>query len=316
MWGSREIRGFSVDYTYALANSQAIYPRPMSGQALGGVGVFRTDTGNPIAKPFSGSYTLDTYVTSHAFANGEYSLAQQVFLTLTETLNISDADAHNVIYGVALAEVLNMSDTAAAYSVLSAVLEENLSLTDAYVFNGVYGLILPETLLLQDTVGTNGALVAYVVNANTGALSTYSNFNFNSFAQMNGKLYGLADDGVYELAGATDNGVQIDATVVFGTSSLGTEQVPDDILKRLPTVYLGVNTDGAMQLNVTTNGVTNSYTLSHATTTSLHTGRMLLGRGAVSRYWDFELTNVAGADFTIESITLYPEALKRRIAEN
>jgi len=66
-------------------------------------------------------------------------------------------------------------------------------------------------------------------------------------------------------------------------------------------------------LKVTANGGTNYYSLTSATTSGAQTGRILLGKGVAARYWDFELTNVSGADFVLESITFHPVALARRV---
>lgn len=299
----------SIPYENALARL------PMSGQRLGGIGVYRTETGQPRFNNVHGAYTFDTYLTTYSYVNGQYSFALIIAISLSETLSVSDALGVSVSYAVALSEVLNASDSMTLYRAMPVSLAETLSVSDAYVFQGVYGLVLPESLVFGDTASTNAALVAYAVNQTTGAVTTYNNFNINSFAKLNGRFYGMTDAGIVELTGDTDNGAEIPASVKFGTSELSTDIVPAEVMKRLPTVYLGVTAAGDMILRVTANGATNTYTLAEVTNTSLHTGRLILGKGVKSRYWDFELVNSNGADFTLESITLHPVALGRRIVE-
>lgn len=261
------------------------------------------------------NWLLDTYTKMYGGIEQWWSLATRENLALTETLNMTDSVTATTNYSLALAETLNMTDTETSIRAVMLSLTEAVDLSDAVAPTGIYGLLLPESLVLQDTADTNGALVAYVVNSITGAPSTYNNFNFNSFAQINNKFYGMTDAGLYELAGDDDAGVAIDSSILFGTTDLSTDAVATDVMKRLPVVYLGVSTAGDLVLGVTANGATNSYTLTASTKTSLHTGRMKLGEGVASRYWDFELTNVAGTDFTLESITLQPVALVRRVNE-
>jgi len=57
-------------------------------------------------------------------------------------------------------------------------------------------------------------------------VTTYNNFNINSYAQIGGKFYGMTDAGVVELTGDTDNGVNIDASITLGTSDLSTDTIP------------------------------------------------------------------------------------------
>lgn len=314
IWGSYNVYSNEQDWPAEIAQAQAQIAAPTVGQNLGGIGIYRTTTGQPIYKPFSGAYTFDTYLTTYSYANGAYSLALEVHISLSETLNLADAATYAMIYQVALTDGVSLDGAALTPLVATANLTERLSLADTISVSAIYGILLPESLLIGDAVSANDVLIAYVVNANTGAVSTYTNYNFNSFAKLNGRYFGATDAGIYELTGVTDAGAAIDASVVLPTTDFQMDKVADaDSLKRLPTVYLGVNTIGNMVLKVTANGVDNLYTLSGTTTTSLHTGRMLLGKGVAARYWDFELTNVDGADFTLESITFYPVALTRRI---
>jgi len=312
VWGARVVEGES-DFESDINTISGQRPQPMPGQRLGGIGFFRNETGQPRFNDVSGAYTFDTYLTTYSFANGQYSFALEVHITLTEGLGLSDSVSVNAIRILTLSEGLGLADSATSTRIVPLTLTESLSLTDTITASGIYGLVLSESLLLQDTVGDNGALVAYVVNSNTGAMTTYNNFNFNSFAQLDGKFYGMTSDGLFEVTGDTDSGVAIDARIDFGTTDLQTPEVSGEVLKRLSSVYFGVNTVGDMMLKVTANGLDNLYTLSASTATSLHTGRLLLGKGVAARYWDFELTNTNGGDFTLESISFHPVALTRRI---
>jgi len=289
----------------------------MPGQTTGAIGFYRTATGQPLQAFPAGSYAINTYVTSYTYASGKYSIALEVHLSLSESLSLSDAAPVNVIYGVTLAEILGVAGTETDGKSLSYTLNESLSLADTYAFNVIYGVSLTEALQLTDIIKSNASLTAYVTNLNTGAVSTYRNFNFNSFAKIGSKYYGAGDDGIFELAGNTDAGTQIAVSVKLGTEDFEIPKVmSSDVMKRVDTAYIGVKTDGSVILKVTANGSTNIYTLSPTTQTSTHTGRLMLGKGVASRYWDFEITNVAGSDIFLESVTLYPVALTRRVVEN
>jgi len=45
---------------------------------------------------------------------------------------------------------------------------------------------------------------------------------------------------------------------------------------------------------------------------SHHQRRVPIGRGPKSTYWQFELANEEGSDFSMNSILLYPQVLNRR----
>lgn len=318
IWGVRVIEAES-DFEASIQQVDAKISRPTSGQRLGGIGFYRTETGQPRFVDAQGAYTFDTYLTTYTFANGQYSFALEVHLTLTEGLGLHDAATLSSNFALTLTQGLGLNDLATPARAVALTLAEGLGLHETITASGVYALLLSEAFLMQDTAATVGGgsnLVTYAVNANTGAVSEYLNYGFNSFAKLGAKYYGASAAGLFELSGADDNGTAIAATVRLATTELLTDRVTEEILKRVPAVYLGVNTAGDMMLKVTANGLSNFYTLAASTSTSLHTGRLLLGRGVASRYWDFELTNVSGADFTLESMVFFPESLSRRIVRS
>lgn len=315
VWGMTYLKSSETDPEYQLWQLNARVPRPMLGQFRGGIGMFRTETGQPQVVLTNGEYTFDTYLTTYAFADGSYSLAIEVWLALSEGFALTDAEATSAIRQAILTETVAVAatDAVSAGGLTHITSDEVVTLADTQENVATIAISLSENISLFDAIWQGSTLTSYVVNARTGAVSNYSNFPFNSMAKVGSKYLATSPDGVYELAGTNDDGVDISASVILPTTQLSTEEVPDDVMKRLPTAYLGVSTAGDLVLRVTANGVDNYYTLTGTTATGVHTGRMMLGRGVAARYWDFELTNVNGADFTLESITFHPVALARRI---
>jgi hypothetical protein len=140
------------------------------------------------------------------------------------------------------------------------------------------------------------------------ALSTYSGFAFNSFATFNGVALGASATGLHALTGTTDAGVAISAVVKTGINDFGTS-----LQKTVDQVYVGCKSPSNMQLKTVTDEVTTlTYTLPSSASTA-HATRVTPAKGNAARYWQFEISNVAGADFTIDSIEVKPTILKRRV---
>jgi hypothetical protein len=100
----------------------------MTGQGVGGVGMFRTASGQPVSAALSGAYLFDNYVSSYLHAGGQYSFALQILITLTETLNLHGTNAANAVYPLNLNEQLNMAQTLAAGNHVILDLVEQLRL--------------------------------------------------------------------------------------------------------------------------------------------------------------------------------------------
>jgi len=71
--------------------------------------------------------------------------------------------------------------------------------------------------------------------------SIYSNYNFNSYCEHEGRYYGADYDyGIFELIGATDNGDEIHTGLKIGPTNLGSL-----LKKRLRSVYIGAHNQSA-----------------------------------------------------------------------
>lgn len=183
--------------------------------------------------------------------------------------------------------------------------------------DGTSNVVLPIWLadgyaLLPVTPATIAALNASGISLNTKlmGMTAVSGWAFNSFAFVNGELLGATPTGLFVLTGDTDNGTAIASTVLTGPADLGSAQ-----LKRAEgSLYVGYRTDGDLRIKVITDEDEDAeYTLEHHGHETLNTGRVKVGRGLKGRYWQLEITNLDGADFDLDTISLPMADLARKI---
>jgi hypothetical protein len=160
---------------------------------------------------------------------------------------------------------------------------------------------------VSDQTESADSWASWVVNYETDAHWRYDNFEYNSFATFNGKTFGCKDDGVYELTGASDAGVAIDAKITTPVSDFDSS-----LKKRMLKAYLGVKSDGDMVLKVLAEGGNVYYYGVDNTRSSVGGTRVNVGRGLTSRYWQFELMNSEGSDFELDAIEFFPVITSRR----
>lgn len=147
----------------------------------------------------------------------------------------------------------------------------------------------------------------WVVNADTGGSTRYEQYAFNSFAKIGDSYYGARNDGLYRLDGNDDNGLPIQAMVAFGKQTFGTSA-----LKRVTNAYLGVASTGKVFLKVLVEGEEYLYA-ARASSETLQTQRVDIGRGIRANYVEFEFYNADGDDFELASVEFVAAALNRRI---
>lgn len=196
--------------------------------------------------------------------------------------------------------VMVCADTVATGETLANTLAAMESLTDEI------GLYI--TFRMGDEVFRGFAL-----NTRNKAASEYTNFNFNSLAQTGGRLYLAADTGLYEHAGDDDAGTPIEAALRTGLIAIGEGRIANVV-----SAYIGYASDSSVVLKAIVTSPTGEkvehwYRLAEQTSTAMREGRIKLGRGIKSAYWQFELVNVAGGTLDLHNVQLHRITLDRRI---
>lgn len=262
-------------------------------------------------------------LTDPVIPNGNVSLAVASVLALTDLLlrNLGGDVTEDLIltspfdillkkYSAYISQ-LYFNDTLTPLIRLYFEADEDLTLIDTLLSSGstltsevVDALLFTGLLVLPD--GT-----AWVVNTTTKGLSEYTNFDFNSMTEINGKFYGANSDGIYELTGDTDSGTDIQSIIRTGLSEFGTSRK-----KRISDVYIGYTSTKNLVLKVIYNQDNAKREAWYELTerSDAHdTARFKVGKGAKARYWGFELLNTGGTDFHLDEIELFVLPLTRRL---
>lgn len=233
-------------------------------------------------------------------------------VTASDQVNLHDAFQAQLVMATRLLDGVVAADAASPSLRLTAVLDDSLALDDAAATSLQYLETLSEDVLFFGAIRLgDDEYVGWVLNE--GAPSEYRNYPFNGFAAFNGRYYGTADDGLYLLEGNDDDGDPIQASIKTALMDFGT-----GVLKRIPDVYVAFVGSDKLLLKVVTTGQRGEqqetiYTSSVPAGTALHNGRIRIGQGLKSRYWQFELSNVDGAEFEIDEMAWRPMTLDRRL---
>ena len=167
---------------------------------------------------------------------------------------------------------------------------------------------LTETTSWFASLGFDGQdFLTYVLNTQTQGVTEYDNFSFNSMSEN----LACSTNGIYSLIGNTDNGTAIDTSIKTGLMDFG-----ESLQKQVPNAYLGITSDGNVLLKTITTyrGVKKERWYQVSTNNdSFETSKVKLGKGIKSRYWQFDLSNINGANFKLDSIELTPLVLARRV---
>ena len=233
---------------------------------------------------------------------------------LLEEIYVLDASKTVVEHIIFINNTGTIVDTITATRIAIANILEQLTVSDSYTVVGTFTAVLSEDIVAINTTiagqGTTAILDktarVWVVNIDTEATSQYDNYGYNSFYTYEGKNYGVAMDGIYELTGTTDNGDLIDALVDFGRSDLGSFYK-----KRVTSAYLGLNSSGKLSLTVETDGQTRTFLMKDSSSvTTRH--RVNMGSILSGYYWNFIITN-NGYNFDLENIMFEIMQLNRRL---
>ncbi len=163
---------------------------------------------------------------------------------------------------------------------------------------------------------TDGAIggQTWTANTETWAASEWRDLPLTEIAWDGAALLGVAADGLYRLDAATDNygdgGIDIAAWIETGLTDFGSPA-----LKRATDAYLGVSCVGALTLQVGSTALgtetTQSY-LARRTEGAAVQAKANLGKGILSRYWRFKVSNSNGEEFALHDLRVQVDDTGRR----
>lgn len=238
----------------------------------------------------------------------EFQQLRSAPLICAASANAASALSQNQRLGIVFADGVSIASSMAFSPVLQWVLANTVNVNAALGFNSIQQFELTDIVLAGIVIQAGDTTYnGWVINPQLGASVMLEGFGFNSFTQFQGQYYGARKDGLYVLGGDTDDGAPILSYVSLPKANFGSAK-----MKRVPFAYLGAAANGTMVLRVVVNGVPYHYSVRNPTT-DMAEQRVAIGQGLKSNYWNFELLNPDGADFSLDTIKFMPVLLEERI---
>lgn len=167
----------------------------------------------------------------------------------------------------------------------------------------------PNVNLHGDVIPLTFNRKAIVMHLFNYAVSHYINYNFNSLFHFNGFFFGTNENGVYFLDGGNDLGELIQAEIGSGLNDLGVRgaiTIPRE-------AWLAYRSDDGMELDTKIDEVTDlPPIIFDKTALMIREARGKLGRGIKARFFTWKLKNVSGSDFSLESLRILGDMIKRK----
>ncbi len=234
--------------------------------------------------------------------------------TIAQALTIHSANIAAGAYAELLTSTAGHTDSTSSLSSFALVVPESTGLTDSPDSSGKFNLSLVESIFSATRLILNGeTYTGWVLDSSALAPTEYQGFDFNSMTTFNGVNYAAKSDGIYKLEGSTDDGAAIAAAITLGQDDFGTSYE-----KKVERAYLGLRNDGSMVLKAilldpATQQKTEYWYELTSVSATIRKERIKLPKGLKAHYWQFELVNVQGADFELDTMEIYPLILTRRV---
>lgn len=236
-------------------------------------------------------------------------------VSLNDAIEATDAVHERVIaYTYAIEQIL--ATTAPTYSLtLVHAGSEQIVATTQQSLSASLTALLREGAEVRTVIRIGeDVYVGWVVNSETGGISQYEGYAFNSMTRLGNHFYGAGGQGISLLEGETDNGEPILSKLTTGRLQLGA------LSNRKVTtgdVYLVGTASGDLYLRVTPYGRhnpdsdTHQYRVVGNVTNS--TMKREIGRGLAGHTWSFELESIEGSRLDLDAIEIFPILLNRRV---
>lgn len=173
---------------------------------------------------------------------------------------------------------------------------------------GRYHLLAGSTgVVISDATYRGEQGETWLFNATTYAASRVRGYFFDSFATLQGAVFGANAAGIFEITGDTDDGVAIDSSIIVGRSA---SRAPN--VKRFSYGYVYGVSDDVLIVRVADDDATvYNYETERVLGTVVRSQRFKVGKGLKMHYWQFALENQGGTYFEVEHVDLLPAILER-----
>lgn len=273
-----------------------------------------------------------TLAVTHEQAEAADQVLPQRYVSTLVTESAGAADATFQAASVLTTESATATDTVIQTSRAQSIVQESAAAADevldgresiappvvevatasaAMVTDHLHAVsLVVDVAIVEDSTVGGEAGQAWTANAESWAMSRYSPYTFEEIAVINGVAYGVAEDGVYALAGGTGD---VSGSLTFGKLDLGGK---DGIVHPTAAYLEYEKIGGTAELDVTTTqtGQAQSFTyqLPAETADKLTNGRFILGKGLRGRHFQLALRlNADSAYINDLRVTVTPT--KRRV---
>lgn len=256
------------------------------------------------------SYGVETYTVHYGALHFSYILGGIVEGTLIESVGAADtlSAAGSLYYMLAASAGVGASAADRGLLVDTGV-EEEADFSDTLVLNQTIEALVESSVEAVMFVRVMGEEIpVWLVNTDLWAATRFTNHGFDSYAKIGDRYFAASEDGLFELTGDTDDGENIEASIMPKRDRAGTSQQ-----KRVDRVYVHGTSDQKLEVRVVTPDDTYTYRTEVDLTDEVTVQRVKIGRGLVASYWQFEVRNLNGGDMSIDQIEVVSLNTTRKI---
>jgi hypothetical protein len=181
-------------------------------------------------------------------------------------------------------------------------------------------LTLPSlTLTAIATAALTAQFEAWCMNMRNFGVTEYTDYEFTSFARLDGKLYGTTSEGIFEITGTNDNGEDIESVIESGIAIYsGEPREANDISSRKKYShgsYANLRCTGEFAVSVKIDEQDERIYTIDATNDhdGIHRRRIKIAKGVNGYNWQFGFRNIQGSDFHLKEFVNIPVISKRRV---
>jgi hypothetical protein len=229
---------------------------------------------------------------------------------LAEALEIESATEALAFAVGRLLDGLTLEAAMAPVMVLTVNQMEKASLADHEQGSGLFQARQQEAvqfISLGFKIGGETYL-GYILNTENTGVTQYQDYPFNSLARHGDSYLGAGSMGICRLDGDTDAGAQIAARLRTGVTDFDSP-----LRKKIHRAYLVLTASGQILFKTVNDEEVEDWYRLTPRSGPKHNERVKLGRGVKSAYWQFEVSNVEGSDFELESLEVVPIILSGRL---